>query len=129
MVVGTTLWVLIRVRVRVPKNGLRPRRFTNWAPTLKLPSPTLLPAKKLEFCGSSATTEPALVRLSFWISCSFITVTGLGVLKVLRVTRDPVTTISSVVAGLEAWASAAPAASRLKVRAVTLAEASRSRFA
>ncbi len=84
MVVGTTRWVLIKVRVRVPKKGFRPRRFTSWAPTLKLPRPTLLPAKKFEFDGSSATMSPALVRLSRWISCSLITVTGFGEVKVER---------------------------------------------
>ncbi len=132
MVVGTTRSVLIKVRVRVPKKGLRPRRFTSWAPTLKLPRPTLLPEKKFEFCGSSATMSPAFDRLSFWISCSPITVTGFGVLNVERTMREPVTTTSctsplSPAAGA-LCAQAEPAPSSAMVMAAALAPPSRSHF-
>ncbi len=129
VVVGTTRWVSIRVRVRVPKKGFRPRRFTSWAPTLKLPRPTLLPAKKLEFCGSWETTSPTLVRLSRWISCSLITVTGLGVLKVERpAMREPVTITSlpepaGAGAGVDAGGLAAPLSLWAKAGAAQVATA------
>src|SRR5688572_1467127 len=97
-VVGTTRRVSMSVSVRVPKNGFRPRRFASCAPTLKLPIPTFVSVKKGVFCGSVRTTSPTLTRPRFSICWESMVVSGCDESKPLRLTREPVTMISSCAA-------------------------------
>ena len=83
---GTTRRVSTSVNVRVPKNGFRPRRFASCAPTLKLPTPTLVSEKNGVFCGIVRAMSPTLTSPRFSI-CSRID-RGHGLRRIEAAARD-----------------------------------------